>query len=298
MKPLIIFLKNMSKNINKLLKEIIDSTNKNKSSHWEKNFKINKNFSKAESLLGLGVYGEKNVINHLFSDILSSLIFGNKFKKLKTFANFKKIFFKCNRLIECDAIRHIFTFDYLSHLSNIKNICIIGDGKLNSVIGSITTFPNAKIFSVNLIETFLNDLSVNKKMKLIGEKNIQLIAKKNDQINNNSKLILVPANLKSFLRNKNIDLFINISSFQEMNLEEINEYFDIIKASKTYLYTCNRLSKTLPDRSVINFNKYPWGNNGKIILSEECPWHKYFYNYSPPFVHKYDGKHMHRLIKY
>lgn len=288
----------MYKDITKQLKETIDSTDKNKSSHWEKNFELNKNFSSAESLLGLGIYGKKNFINHVFSYIFSYLIFGKKLRELKTFAEFKKKFFKCNRLIECDAIRHIFTFNYLSKLNNIKNICIIGDGKLNSVIGSLITFPNAKIFSVNLIETFLNDLSVNKKMKLIDEKNIQLVSKINDQINNNSKLILVPANLKKFLINKNIDLFINISSFQEMDLKEISEYFEIIKSSKANLYTCNRLSKTLPDKSIINFYEYPWGNNGKIIIDEECPWHKYFYNYRPPFVHKYDGKHMHRLIKY
>ena len=48
--------------------------------------------------------------------------------------------------------------------------------------------------------------------------------------NKDIKLILISAHKSHFLIDKNISLFVNISSFQEMNLETINKYFDNVNS--------------------------------------------------------------------
>ena len=288
----------MTKKLNNKLIEFIQLTEKNKSSHWKEITTQNLNINDPNALLGLGIYSEKNFLNGIFHQVFSNLVFGKKIKQLETYKFYEKLFSKSNRIIDTDAIRHIHTFEYLKKIKNVNKICIIGDGKLNGVIGSIAVFPNAKIFLVNIAETFINDLNVNKKMSLIDEEEIKLVETIENLSENKLKTLnLIPAHLKDFLKNYKIDLFINISSFQEMNLMEINEYFNIIKSLKSLLYSCNRISKKLPDGSIINSKDYPW-ESGKIILDEICPWHRYYYNYSFPFIHKYDGLHVHKLIDY
>ena len=96
---------------------------------------------------------------------------------------------------------------------------------------------------------------------------------------------------------KNIDLFINIASFQEMDYSEIFNYFDIMKNNKSILYCCNRENKKLPCGEEISFHKYPW-NNSKIIFWEDCPWHQRFYTSKFPFIKKYDGNVIHCMANF
>jgi len=84
---------------------------------------------------------------------------------------------------------------------------------------------------------------------------------------------------------------------QEMNMNTINDYFSLIKSQShpIYFYCANRISKKLPDGSVINFNEYPW-EGMKVIVDELCPWHQQFPSIKPPFVRKFDGPIQHRLV--
>jgi hypothetical protein len=90
------------------------------------------------------------------------------------------------------------------------------------------------------------------------------------------------------------DLIINIASMQEMNLEQINDYFKLIKTQKGFFYCCNRITKTFPDGTKINFMEYPW-DGLKIIIDEICPWYQKFPSVKPPFIRKFDGPIHHRL---
>ena len=83
--------------------------------------------------------------------------------------------------------------------------------------------------------------------------------------NKDIKLILISAQNSHYLVDKKISLFVNIASFQEMTLETINEYFDIIKSNNSYFYCCNRVYKKLFDGEVLEFAKYNWGN-ARIII--------------------------------
>jgi hypothetical protein len=86
---------------------------------------------------------------------------------------------------------------------------------------------------------------------------------------------------------------------QEMNYEAITSYFNVIRNQNTttWFYCCNRVSKTLPDGSVINFSEYGWNTSDQVIVDELCPWHQRFPINRPPFSSKFDGPIKHRLIK-
>ena len=62
---------------------------------------------------------------------------------------------------------------------------------------------------------------------------------------------------------------------QEMNSNNILEYFDSIRKSKnlkTYFYCANRVEKVLPDGTTVNFFEYPWHSKDEILIDELCPW--------------------------
>ena len=162
------------------------------------------------------------------------------------------------RQIDNDALRHIFTFKILKKYSHPKNICVIGDGKCNFTLGALMLYPESKVFSINLSEVLINDYLILKEFKILDDEHIQVIENKNDKIDLNKKLFLIPASLKKFLLNIDIDLFVNIASFQEMNIGEIQNYMDIIKQKKTLFYCCNREYKKLYGQEELYFDKYPW----------------------------------------
>lgn len=285
----------MNKIINKKLSDLINQTNLNKSSHWNKYLPDNAEYNNEFSQLGFGSYTKKNVKRYIY-DILTRLIFGNAIFKTKTYNAYKSIFDEINRYIDVDTIRHIFTFEKLKKYLNPKSICIIGDGKINGLLGAHLTFPKAKIYSVNLAEVLINDNLILEKIDNDLKKSITLVEDLNVSTQNNM-LFLIPSNNKRFLMNKKIELFINIASFQEMTISEIEEYFKIIKNNKSKLYCCNREYKKLPEGEELYFEKYPFLNSKKIFW-EDCPWHQKFYSLKPPFIHKYDGKIKHCLVDF
>ena len=284
---------NINDDIIKKLISNINQSNQNKSSFWKKYLPIGADYSNQFKHLGFGSYTKKNIIRNYFENLLAKIVFGKDIFKTKTYENYSTIFNKIERHIDNDTIRHIFTFEKLKKYLNPKSICIIGDGKINGVLGAYLTFPSAKIFSVNLSEVLINDYIILDKLDIF--KSVTLV----DDINfskKNELLTLVPSNFKKYLLNKNIELFINISSFQEMKKIEIYNYFEIIKNNKSKLYCCNREYKKLPDGEEIYFDKYPFTNSKKIFY-ENCAWVKKFYSLKPPFI-KYYPNHIHCLVEF
>ena len=289
----------MNNNNLKKLENFINFTQKNKSAHWKSYLNSKSDYYKNNSALGFGAYTTKNFYKKFFHYILSRLVFDNYIFFTNTFKKYKNIFNKDNRQIDVDAIRHIHTFELLKNkisLNKIKKICLIGDGKLNGLIGCFLNFSSSKIYSINLAETLINDYIILKQMNIYKESDIQIVENEDD-LNKDKKVYLIPSHLKDFFYKKNIDLFINIASFQEMEMKEIENYFDIIKSNKSLLYCCNRKHKKLPDGKNIFFEKYPWGKGMKLLL-ENCAWHQKFYLFKFPFIKRYDGNIKHCLIDY
>lgn len=284
----------MDKLIEKLQKNIVNS-NSNKSSYWKKYLKEKTNYTNIYNPdIGVGKFKKKN--NYYIHQLLLRLIYGNKIFKTETYKKFNSIFIKSGRMMDINTIRHVFTFEILKRYINPKKVCIIGDGGLNAVLGTHLTFPKAKIFSINLSETHIHDYLILKNSNLDLINSVELIEEEYQQINE-KKLFLITSNNKNFLNNKEIDLFINIASFQEMSMSEIVNYFSIIKNNKSYLYACNRELKVLPDGEKIFFKNYPWHNCNYLFL-EDCNFHKKYYSLNFPFIRKYDGNHKHCLVKF
>ena len=281
--------------INKKLSDLINKTNLNKSSAYRKFLPHNADYMNELSHFGSGSYTKKSLKNYIHN-ILIRIIFGNTILKTKTYNAYKSIFDEINRYVDADTITHIFTFEKLKEYVNPKSICVIGDGKINGILGAHLTFPKAKIYSVNLAEVLINDNLILEKTNIDLKKSVTLVEDLNIYSQNNV-LFLIPSNNKKFLLNRNIELFINIASFQEMTTNEIKEYFEIIKNNKSKLYCCNREYKKLPGGEELYFKKYPFSNSKKIFW-EDCPWYQKFYSLKPPFIHKYDGNFKHCLVDF
>ena len=111
-------------------------------------------------------------------------------------------------------------------------------------------------------------------------------------------LFLVPAENKFLLKNKNINLFVNTFSFQEMPLSETLNYLEIIKSNNSYLYSLNREQKQMYDGTKINYQDFGISKKSKLIFEEEAKFVKYYYNLRFPFFYKKKGKVIHALAKF
>ena len=285
----------MTDNILNRLINNIQNTNENKSSYWKQHLNNKSNFISEYEHLNFGSYTKKSYKNFIHI-ILQYILFGNKLFKTQTYKEYKNNFDLINRFIDLDTIRHILTFEKLKKLIQPKSVCIIGDGKINGVLGAYLTFKNVKIYSVNLSETLINDYKILKSLNNELSKSLDLIDNSNFYFSD-KMLHLIPSNFKNILYQANIDLFINISSFQEMTINEIDEYFKIIKKNKSKLYCCNREYKKLYAGEEIYFDKYPWEDYKKIFW-ENTPWAQKFYSTKFPFIHKYHGNIKHCLVDF
>ena len=274
------------------LEKYIKKTEKNKSSYWKEELN-NKNYKNIYTNLGFGAFNEIKILKSIMHFILSRVTYENYIFKTKTFIKIKNLFTKINRQIDNDSIRHIFTFNLIKN-NKFKNSCVIGDGKANFLTQYITLFPNKKIYSVNLAETLINDYLILKKTGMLNNKLIKVVENEND-LKKNYQIFLIPANNKNFLKKIKIDLFVNIDSFQEMNMREVKKYFSIIKLQKSLLYCCNREYKKLPNGEEIIFKNFPWGRKLKF---QECPWEKNYYTLYYPYINKYPSKILHTLINF
>lgn len=275
------------------LEKYIKKTEVNKSSYWKESLK-DRNYKDIYSELGFGSFTQITFFKSILHFILSRICYSNFIFKTQYFYKVKNIFLKINRQIDNDSIRHLFTFDLIKKIK-FQNAAVIGDGKANFLLQFLTLYPKKKIYSINLAETLIHDYLILKKHKIINTKLIKVVQKKSD-FTGNYKIYLIPSNNKNILIKKKIDLFINIDSFQEMNNKEIRKYFKIIKSQKSFLYHCNREYKRLPCGEEIIFKNYPYEN--KFSKFKECPWEKRYYSFTYPYIHKYDGKHLHTLIDF
>lgn len=288
------------------------------SSHWQKYGKLQKitvktpqekklNVSKKEEISqtfsslklsggGFGDFKKLTLVNLLLNIPIFIYLICNSWLKLKPKTFFTTLFYtiKSGQIFSNDVTRCAFTVDYLEKNIgdlNSKTVTIIGDGygRLGCLIKLV--FPKSRIIHINLGRTLLFDYYYS----------FKVFPKLQHKLVKNSKNFTTDFNYieAEFYKEFDIksDIFVNIASMQEMNLEQINEYFTLIKRNPNQIfYCCNRLSKKLPDDSIIRFLEYPW-QGFEIIKDELCPWHQKFPSLRPPFIRKFDGPTQHRLVK-
>jgi hypothetical protein len=194
-----------------------------------------------------------------------------------------------------DVTRMALTIDYLTTVIgnlNDKSITIIGDGygRLGSLLK--LAFPSCKIIYINLGRTLTFDYYYT--YKVFPNLTHKLVHKMSDFVDDFN---YIEAEKYASLDLKS-DIFMNIASMQEMDMKQIEGYFNLIRSQeKAIFYCCNRLSKSLPDNSLINFNDYPWAGF-EILTDELCPWHQKFPSIKPPFVRSFDGPIQHRVVRF
>ena len=178
-----------------------------------------------------------------------------------------------------------------------KTICVIGDGYGFLGIFLKKLFPNSKIVSINLGRILIFDLLLTNSSLSNAKCNLVMDSA---SYNPDYDFNFVPAELIFDMNITDIDLFVNIASMQEMDLIVVHKYFDFMrmqKSKETFFYCCNRTTKALPDKSIINFEDYKWKKEDVVYFDEVCPWYERVPMSRPPFVRRFDGEIWHRFAR-
>ncbi len=177
---------------------------------------------------------------------------------------------------------------------NKKRVAIIGDGfgTFGALLASL--IPNITIFQINLGRQLLFDYLF--MVSSHPQSEHRILHSINEVIE--GEINYLPAELVSCL-DANIDVFISIESFQEMNLETIKDYFELMRSQSapTFLYCANRVSKKLPDGKLIELEKYGWSINDIHLSISSRWWLNWGIKRRPPFIFKMDGRIEERITK-
>lgn len=276
------------------------------SSHWEK-------FGRGQiaeyidhsclSIEGLGFGDYENSKNLRIKDHVINILptIASKITSYTLPKHFRRVVMnvtkKTDRVVNQDFIRLAKSAESILHhidTHESKRILIIGDGwgTLGCLLKELN--PHLTIVQVNLGRSLLFDLAFSSKALRKYEHRL---------ISNFSEILVggfsyLPAE-ELTLENASIDLFISIESFQEMNIEIVNEYLNLIRSQSviSFLYSANRLSKTLPDGSVIRKKDYGWNLHDEVIFEKTPWWLNWGIRRRPPFLFRMDGAIEETLVK-
>lgn len=172
---------------------------------------------------------------------------------------------QCLALAQCDTLAPLKARSYV----------VIGDGygALGSVIAE--AIPNSRITFINLAAVLEID------RLYFNLAHPRAVAK------------FIEAN--QFRSMPDCHMSFDIACMGEVNPDVCNLYCAARIKHSEFSYSCNRVSKTLPDGTVTTFADYKWGDC-TMLLNELCPWHQTFYSFRPPFKRYHDGPVQHCLV--
>jgi hypothetical protein len=175
-----------------------------------------------------------------------------------------------------------------------KKIAIIGDGY--GTLGSLISlmYPSHTIIHINLGRQLVFDFLFSVKAHQHRE---HKVISHLSEVKDNGFYYIPSEDLE--VANGDLDIFISSASFQEMDMEVIEMYFKVMRAQSNdpYLYSANRVSKTLPDGSKINLKNYPWSQDDKVTVKRLPNWLNWGVRRRPPYVFRMDGKVEELLIQ-
>jgi putative sugar O-methyltransferase len=261
--------------------------------------------SKRRSILNLLIYTflERNLQKPFIKEVKNN----PSFIKIDTVG--RKIAKSIDQIYGFDRLKHSLTLAFLHKnvpelVSNKSKIGVIGDGFATLTSLLLGTQSASQVFLFNLNKSLLVDLSYLK--KFLGDvefdNSVSLVSTQEDleiAVSMNKRVIAIMASDYHLLQYCPINLAINISSMQEMDVEVVANYFQYIRAIKepTFFYCCNRVEKILDDGQILRFDEFPWSEFDKKIKDELCPWYQRRYSLKPPFYREYDGPTWHRLAE-
>jgi putative sugar O-methyltransferase len=174
-----------------------------------------------------------------------------------------------------ETIKHYFHLQLMEGMvENLSKstVCEIGSGTGN--LASLLYYHfNTKLFLVDIPKTLLFSFSY--LSQLFPDIKILL---PNEAESGNSDLskydiVMVTPDQASIIPDGTVDLTVNIGSMQEMTMESINSYFDMmdrITKPKGYFFTSNRVEKIMSGEP-IRFSEFPWRSHTRTIFFEINP---------------------------
>lgn len=220
---------------------------------------------------------------------------------------FRRIRADCRLKITFDAVRQAFVWQTIRPLLVQRRPltwCVIGDG-FGVFSALIKEFqPDARIYLIDLPKTLVFQTVYVQMMHPRASHSLLEEGRDTD-------FVYCPAPQMPDSRG-GIDVFVNVASMQEMTLDSIARYFDLIRRTGVddhRFYCCNRVEKKLAGGEVIRFSDYLWSKKDEIYLDGPCPFQRFFLHlrtlptgpkvlgFRVPFVNYYDGTIWHRLAR-
>ena len=182
---------------------------------------------------------------------------------------------------------------------DVKVACVIGDGYgyCTSLLRRLD--PEITVISVNLGRSLFFDVLHSQKCLPAEKPAIITAMEGREDILRAHALVFLEAENYRYLSGLPVDLFINITSMQEMDPVVVENYFRYMRessADRVHFYCINRIEKRLPDGTLVKFADYPW-NDSRLLMDELCPWHQVYPASGIPMWRKFDGPHQHRMAR-
>ncbi|MBD1138065.1 putative sugar O-methyltransferase [Pelagibacterales bacterium SAG-MED41] len=225
--------KNIFLSIKRIIKKIFDFFNPNKIRFLS----YKKAFNKA--LLNKNVSKKKMFFN--IEDCVA-----------KNFKEIKKIYPFRNFYLDEHVIRSYYYLNIINNyckISNINSVMEIGPGSCNLIALLKKHFNIKNFILIDLPETLSSTIPIID--YLFPKSNILFPHENSNKIDKSIikkyDFIFLTPNQVNYLDENLIDLSINTDSFQEMNLDQVNIYLDLIQKvsnKNAYFFTKNRVEKT------------------------------------------------------
>lgn len=298
------------------LYEKIDCEDNAASTHWRlmhEQFKVDADLE----LISASGFGDGRPLPNSLAQALHNLLqkrFVKKIEANETFYQLKALALaKCkqsNLRFSLDTLRQVLTLTHLMNTSLAKftseTSIVIGDGygALSHLL--LKSGFSRKVVLISLTKTLFADAyhllkcdEFNRPRAVCLVENI--IDMRSAKMDPEIRVVLVKAMHSNILYESGADTAFCIAAMQEMNYSDIDQYFHQMRLlalnGEFTFYCCSRESKTLPGGQGIQFKKYPWSENDRVIFDEACPWHDKYYRHMIPIYYNYDGLHRHRLTK-
>lgn len=275
------------------------------SSHWKKygeyqHAELKSDDSLELKGLGFGDYENRNnltLLNYLINTpmTISSKIalFGVK-KDLRILI--KNLAVDSKRLLNPDFTRLGYVSQRLSkHIkkNTIKKAMIIGDGfgTLGSILSKV--HPDLTVIQVNLGRTLIFDLAFS---SITSPNKPHLLVHKLSEAKDGAINFLPAENLSN--SDEHIELFIAVESFQEMDIQIVQNYFKLMRLQTGVIsaYLVSRLAKTLPDGIEVRLEQYGWDVEDEVLFKRLSWYVNWGVRRRPPFIFRMDGKIEERLV--
>ena len=190
------------------------------------------------------------------------------------------------RLISQDLANSLLEYEAILHPDldrrNVQTILELGPGYGRTAYVFMTLQPGCRYILVDIppalyvAQRYLS--AVFEGHKIFAFRPFDSFDQVRDEFSEAAIIFLTPNQLE-LLPDKSIDLFVNISSFHEMRMDQIKYYFsEIDRLTRRYFYFKQWKETTIPfENETITEADYPIRENWRLINRQQCKVQTYFF---------------------